>query len=47
MKFVEIAFPENTTGRLFLIIAISTIVKGVLANETVNHDTKTKAHVPS
>ena len=27
---------RDTTGRLFLIIAVSIVVKGELANETVN-----------
>ena len=28
------------------IIAVSIVVKGELANENLNHDTKTKAYVP-
>ena len=32
-------------GRLILIIAISIVAKGVLANETVNYDTQTKTYV--
>ena len=39
-KFVETAFLQNTTGRLLLIIAVSIVVKGELANETVNYDSK-------
>ena len=42
-KFVRTPFLQNSTGRLSLIIAVSIVVKGVLANETVNYDTKTKA----
>ena len=32
--------------RLLLIAAVSIVVKGELANETVNYDTKTKVYVP-
>ena len=42
-KFVRTE--QNSTGRLPLIIAVSIVVKGVLANETVNYDTKPKAYV--
>ena len=45
-KFVGTPFLQNTSGRLLLIIAVSIVVKGELANETVNFDTKTKAYVP-
>ena len=45
-KFVRISFWQNTTGQLLLIVAVSVVVKGELANETVNYDTKTKANVP-
>ena len=45
-KSVRTSFLEKTTGRQFLIIAVSIVVKGELANETVNYDTKTKAYVP-
>ena len=45
-KFVRIPNLQNTTGRLLLIIAVSIVVKGELANETVNYDTKPKAYVP-
>ena len=38
-------FLQNSTGQLFLIITVSIVAKGVLANETVNYDTKTKAYV--
>ena len=46
VKFVRTPSLQNTTGQLVLIIAISVVVKGELANETVNYDTKTKAYVP-
>ena len=36
---------QNTTGRLLLVIAVSIVVKGELANETVNYDTKAEANV--
>ena len=39
-KFVRTTFLQNSTGQLLLIIAVSIVVKGVLANETVNYDTK-------
>ena len=42
-KFGRTPFLENSTGGLTLIIAVSRVVKGVLANETVNYDSKTKA----
>ena len=42
-KFARTPFLQNSTGRLLLIIAVSIVVKGVLANETVNYDSKTKA----
>ena len=44
-NFVRIPFLQNTTGRTFLIIAMSIVVKGELAKETVKYDTKTKAYV--
>ena len=34
-------FLQNSTGRLLLIIAVSIVAKGVLANKTVNYDTQT------
>ena len=34
------SFLQNSTGRLLLIIAVSVVVKGVLAKERVNYDTK-------
>ena len=39
-KFVRTLFLKNSTGRLLRIIEVSIVVKGVLANETVNYDTK-------
>ena len=44
-KFERTPFLPNTTGWLLLIIAVSIVVKRVLANETGNYDTKTKAYV--
>ena len=44
-KFVKTPFFQNTTGRLLLIIAVSIVVKGQLANEAVNYDKKAKAYV--
>ena len=44
-KWVFSAGDFNTTGWLLLIIAVSIVVKRVLANETGNYDTKTKAYV--
>ena len=41
-KFVRTPFLQNATGRLFLIIAVSMVMKGELANETVNYDTNLK-----
>ena len=35
---------KNTTGQLFLIIAVSVVVTGELANKTVNRDTEIKAY---
>ena len=40
-KFVRTPFLQNTTGRQ-LLIAVSMIMKGELANEAVNYDTKLK-----
>ena len=45
-EFVITPFLENITRGLLLIIAVSIVAKGELANETVNYDTKTKAYVP-
>ena len=44
-KFVRTPFLQNTTGRLLLIIGASMVMKGELANETVNYDRKIKAYV--
>ena len=44
-KFLRTPFLQNTTGQLLLIIAVSTVVKGELANETVSYDIKTRAYV--
>ena len=47
-EFCEIwknLFLQNTTGRLPLIIAVSIVVKGELANETVHYDKKAEAYV--
>ena len=38
----NIFFLKKSTGRL--IIAVSIVAKGVLANETINYDTKIKAY---
>ena len=42
-KLVRIFFLQNTIRRLLLIIAVSVVLvmKGELASETVNYDTKT------
>ena len=37
---------QNTTGQLLLIITVSIVVKGELANKTANYDTNAKAFVP-
>ena len=44
-KFVRIPFQQKFTRRLLLIIAVSIVVNGALANETVSYDTKSKAYV--
>ena len=43
--FLRTPFLQNSTGRLLLIIAASIVAKGVLPNETVNYDTKTKVYI--
>ena len=43
-KFVRTLFLQTATGWLFLIIAVSLIVKWELANESVNYDTKIKEY---
>ena len=42
---VRIPFLQNSTGQLLLIIAVSIVANGLLAHETVNYDTQTKARV--
>ena len=44
-KFARTPFLQNSSGRLLLIIAVSTVAKGVLANQTVKYETRTKAYV--
>ena len=44
-KFIRTPSFQNSTGRLLLIIAVSIVTKAVLANETINYVTKTKAYV--
>ena len=41
-KFTRKHFLQNSIGRLLLIIAVSIEEKGVLANETMNYETRTK-----
>ena len=41
-KFGRTPFLQNTTGRLILIIAVSMVMKGELANEIANYDSKLK-----
>ena len=43
-KFLRASFLQNTTGRLLLLIAVSVVVKGKLANESVHYDTEIKAY---
>ena len=48
MNFVKFAITpvlHNSTGRLLLVIAVSIVAKGALANQTVNYETRTKAYV--
>ena len=45
MEFVRTPFLQKSTGRPILIIAVSIVAKGVLANEAVNYNTQTKAYV--
>ena len=42
-KFVRTPVLQNSIGRLLLIIAVSTVAKGVLTNKTVNYETRNKA----
>ena len=46
-EFCEIwtLFLQKRTGQLLLIVVVSIVAKGVLANETVNYETRTKAYV--
>ena len=44
-KFVRTPFLQNSTRQRLLNVALSIVAKGVLANETVNYDTKTKAYI--
>ena len=44
-KFVTAPFLQNSTRRMLLVIAVSIVAKGVLANKTVNYDTRTEAYV--
>ena len=44
-KFVGTHFLQNTNQWLLLIIAVSIVVKGELANKTVNYDAKAKGYV--
>ena len=48
-EFPEISkntFFQNIIGWLLLFLAVSIELKGEMANETVNYDSKTKAYVP-
>ena len=44
-KFWRTRFLQNSTVQLLLIVAVSIVAKGVLANDTVNYETRTKAYV--
>ena len=44
-KLTRTPFLKNSTGRLLLIIALSIVAKGVLANKTVNYETRTKENL--
>ena len=44
-ELVRTPFLQNSTCQLILIIAVSIVAKGVMANETVNYDTHTKGYV--
>ena len=44
-EFLRTPFLQNSFEQLLLIIAVSIVAKGVLANETVNYDTQTKTYV--
>ena len=45
VKFARTPFLQKSRAQLLLIIAVSIVAKGVLANETVNYETRTKAYV--
>ena len=44
VKFARTSFLQNSTGRLLLMIAVSIVAKDVLANKTLNYETRTKAY---
>ena len=44
-EFVRTPFLQDSIGRMILILAVSIVAKRVMANETVNYDTQTKAYV--
>ena len=44
-KFARTPFLQNSTGQLLLVKAMSIVAKGVLANETVDYETRTKKYV--
>ena len=44
-KYVGTPFLQNTTRRLLLVIAVSIVVKGELANETINHRNHNLKHI--
>ena len=44
-EFCEICKNALFAKQHRVIIAVSTVVKGVLANKTVNYDTKAKAYI--
>ena len=45
-KFLTVFVLQNTAQRLLLIIAVSIVMKGEVANKTVNYVAKAKAYVP-
>ena len=44
-EFVRTRFSQSITELLTLIIAVSIVAKGVLANETVNYDTQANSYI--
>ena len=44
-KFARTPFLQNSSRQLLLIMVVSIVAKEVLANQTVNYKTKTKAYV--